>query len=328
MTDLEFTTKLMVLLSEEKRQKLLTVASLQGLVIPGFSNKPQKAPKNYILRCLAKRDKTGKFYHQIFLGMMAVLAKFDGGKESSEPIYHMAREWLDDAESHSRLEQELSQMEGNGQADAAPEKKEDAESIKKTPEEQLQERIAQLEAQVEELEETNSNMRKKNKKFQSDLLGSKIVNENLQRDVKLEKKQNKKQNTKIEELGQKVEEFTKQNSELKQEIKNYVKDKEELLQQIETLKKYERMMPKIACFAKWDNSIEVYGHEVDVFTEWTEAVKEEIVKKQYCQIWCVYKGFSYGDMMEIKHCFSNIPIREYISMYQVIKELNEGDSRI
>lgn len=326
MTDLEFTTKLMVLLSEEKRQRLLTMASLQGLVIPGFSNKPQKAPKNYILRCLSMRDKNGKFYYQTFLGMMAVLAKFDGGKESSERIYHMAREWMDDTESHDRLELELFQMEGKGQDGAEPEK-EDAESEKKTTEEKLQERIAELEAQVEELEETNSNMRKKNKKFQSDLLGSKIVNENLQRDVKLEQKQNKKQNTKIEELGQEIEEYTKQNTELKQEIKNYEKDKEELLQQIETLKKYERMMPKIACFAKWDSNIDVYGHEVAVFTEWTDAVKEEIVKKQYCQIWCVYKGFSYGDMMEIKQCFSNIPIKEYVSMYQVIKELNEEDKR-
>lgn len=306
MNDLEFTKKVIGVLNEAEVQKVLKKAITHGMVIPGFSKNPAKAPKQTIMMSLSQRSK-GEYYYAIIL---KVMYEFANNEFADNQRFLFVKRWRDNKSEHEKIEEELGQLieymksENSETADTTIVAEEDRNVKLKDVERELVKKITVLQ--------------ERNKKLQASIQRKKIEADNLNKNFQKAQKENEKQKTEINKLEQQIVELEMSREVLRKEIFEKNSCIKNLLEQIEELSKYREHAPKILCFLKTKEEINFEGCDVTIADRWDLEVKESLAQVVFDEIWYVHKGFQYGDFIEMKENFT-CRIQEFTNAQQLVE---------
>ena len=308
MNDLEFVQKIIPVLSDEELSRVLKCSSAKGVVIPGFSKSPEKAPRKKVITSLKQKIKRRNYYELI----LEVLYELADNEFQSNQNFNYIRHWREDNSQHNNILFELENLIKNRQTDNLKQENQIERNI------DINQENIRLQEENFRLTEKNNELQERNKKLQSSLQKKKIEIDNLNKSIQKIQRDHSKQKDELDSLKQNIERLNTNEVMLKEEIlikENCIKEFEK---KIEELGKYRECAPKILCFIKKKEELFFEGYDITFISNWCIEVKENIKDNTYSEIWYVHKGFQYSDFIDIKEMFT-CKILEFSNVQQLIQ---------
>lgn len=328
MDTLEFTKKLLDLLNNDEKEKVIKIAASKGFSVPNFKN-PWKAPIQLVKIAMEQKGKKSKLSFYLIFDAIMNLRVDD---EKKNPVPSLAFKWNKGNEEERRQILEIVETLENNSSfisnyNIDKEKLQENNTMDEaTPQNEI---ITKLEKQIEAVKE-------KNKKLQDDLQNKKIQLDNSEKKIiQMEKKYNKmeKKYNKLDKDFRSVvancKAYKLEIGELHNKLSNQKDLYNRCLQENEELKRCKCLLPKRICFIKNIKEQDIkklYENGFELKSEWTDLLKNEIDGIDYVQSWIVHKGFNYKEIIEIKDFFhkKEIKIEEFLNINTLMRKL-EGE---
>lgn len=320
MDGLEFTQRLVKILTLKERQEILKKASMKGFTVNGFTKNLSKVPLNMMQKALERKRKDGKFYNIIILESIADLQKRNSKDFPIDPC-DIAKLWLKgDAAQREYAIKLLIKLEENAKNE---------EQIKQA-EKQKEEIIKKQEEVIKEqwTEPFLENLKEKNKKQQLTIQNQRITIEDQEKKIT----QLKKEYSKIEQSKEEIKQLYSKLENDYQQLETMVQEKEDkikvLKEQIEGLKKYEQWIPRVLCFSKKEiDPNEIPYYKITTLSELDSQLQHNIVWKNYDEVWIITKDFSYYEIQEIMK-FARYRVRKFFSVRKMKIILEEEKNEL
>lgn len=284
MEELEFSQRIVKILTGKALQDTLRKGGTQGFTVPGFAKNVCQAPPSILAAAMTKR-KCGKgFQSGIFL---KCLSELDEDIMESK----LAQKWFAGGASREEAERELKDIETS-----VLEKQKQNENVQN---------IIEIEASIKTDNKDDTQVIKKQqeriKKLQATIQSYKIANDNYKKEIEQLKRENIKLGTKnAEELRNKT---LMEN--IIEELNNEIHEQQQQLAKMGTeIEKYKNMYenaPRVLCFSKKEIDEEVFPfYNIEWIGEWNNDYVKTIDWIKYREIWIAESDFSYSETKTIK----------------------------
>ena len=283
MEELEFSQRIVKILTGKALQDTLRKAGTQGFTVPGFAKNVCQAPPSILAAAMTKR-KCGKgFQSGIFL---KCLSELDEDIMESK----LAQKWFAGGASREEAERELKDIETS-----VLEKQKQNENVQN---------IIEIEASIKTDNKDDTQVIKKQqeriKKLQATIQSYKIANDNYKKEIEQLKRENIKLGTKnAEELRNKT---LMEN--IIEELNNEIHEQQQLAKMGTEIEKYKNMYenaPRVLCFSKKEIDEEVFPfYNIEWIGEWNNDYVKTIDWIKYREIWIAESDFSYSETKTIK----------------------------
>ena len=285
MEELEFSQRIVKILTGKALQDTLRKAGMQGFTVPGFAKNVSQAPPSILAAAMTKRKRGKGFQSGIFLKCLS---------ELDEDILEskLTQKWLEGGVSKEEAERELKDIEIS-----ILEKQKQNENVQDGIE---------IEDSIKTDDKDDTQVIKKQqeriKKLQATIQSYKIANDNYKKEIEQLKRENIKLEAKnAEELRNKT-----LMEDTIEELNNEIHEQKQKLAKMGTeIEKYKNMYenaPKVLCFSKKEIDKEMFPfYNVEWICEWKNDYVETIDWIKYREVWIAESDFSYSETKTIKN---------------------------
>lgn len=285
MEELEFSQRIVKVLTGKVLQDTLRKAGTQGFTVPGFAKNVSQAPPSILAAAMTKRKRGNGFQSGIFLRCLS---------ELDEDILEskLAQKWLAGGASREEAERGLKDIETS--------------VLEKQKQNENAQDIIEIEDSIKTDDKDDTQVIKKQqeriKKLQVTIQSYKIVNDNYKKEIEQLKRENIKLGTKnAEELRNKA-----LMEDTIEELKNEIHEQQQQFVKLETeIEKYKNMYenaPRVLCFSKKEIDEEMFPfYNIEWIGEWNNDYVKTIDWIKYREVWIAESDFSYSETKTIKN---------------------------
>ena len=297
MEKLKFVSKAFFLFEKREQEIILKNMQKEGFVVSGFEKSPWMAPKTRIISSFTGRRKGKKgTCYEFLLHCIRGLVDKNG---TLHPISEYARTWKE-SDNDDDVDTKLSEIK---------EKINAAKVIKNDLREETIQEIKRI--------------KRENDKLRSLICTKdKIIKE-------LEKKVSKMEENLLKENTQHRKE-TEHNKSIINEL-NINSDvlKEENTHLCNEIIRLKQLRRKVACLGttarESDDKKLSNKYEITYYEKWDKKSSEQLKKRKFDEVWAVYGRINYNDFVEIKDCFKDIQVLDFIDYETMIEGANVND---
>lgn len=285
MEELEFSQRIVKILTGKTLQNTLKKAGTQGFTVSGFTKNIYQAPPSILAAAMTKKKRGNGFQSGIFLQCLS---------ELDEDILEskLAQKWLEGGTSREEAESKLKDIETS--------------LLKKQKQnENVQDIIETKDSNQTDHKDDTQVIKKQQeriKKLQDTIQGYKITNDNYKKEIEQLKRKNNRLETKnAEELRNRTS-MEHIIEELKSEIREQKQQIAKMETEIEEYKNMHKNAPKVLCFSRKEIDEKMFPfYNIEWISVWNNDYIKIIDWIKYHEVWIAENDFSYSETKTIKN---------------------------